>query len=66
MAALPALITVDQFRQLPNDGRAYELHHGEVVCVTRPKAKHFKLQCHLVDLFNVKGRGYGLPTGGRI
>ncbi|MDR3699197.1 MAG: Uma2 family endonuclease [Candidatus Sulfopaludibacter sp.] len=31
MAALPNLITVEQFRQMPDDGRAYELHHGEVV-----------------------------------
>ena len=37
MAALPALITVEQFRQMKGDGRAYELRHGEVVFVTRPR-----------------------------
>ncbi len=50
MAALPNLITVEQFRQMPDDGRAYELHHGEVVTVTRPKAKHYHLQWQLVRL----------------
>jgi Uma2 family endonuclease len=59
MAALPALITVEQFRQLPDDGRAYELHHGEVVCVTRPKSKHFKMQCHTVEVLQRKVRGFG-------
>jgi hypothetical protein len=44
MAALPDLITVQQFRRMPDDGRAYELHHGEVVALTRPKAKHYNLQ----------------------
>ena len=39
MAALPDLITVEQFRQMPDDGRTYELHHGEVVAATRPGAK---------------------------
>src|SRR5579872_6734229 len=59
MAALPALITVEQFRQMPDDGRAYELHHGEVVSVTRPKSKHFKLQCRLVKLMQPKTREFG-------
>jgi Uma2 family endonuclease len=39
MAALLDLITVQQFRQMPDDGNAY-LHHGEVVAVTRPKARY--------------------------
>ena len=35
MAALPSLITVEEFREMPDSGEyAYELHHGEVVAVT--------------------------------
>jgi Uma2 family endonuclease len=59
MAALPDLITVAQFRQLPDDGRAYELQHGEVVCVTRPKAKHYQLQRRLVRLLEQKLAAFG-------
>ena len=51
MAALPDLITVEQFRQLPESGEfAYELHHGEVVAMTRPIAAHWDLQLRLMDL----------------
>src|SRR5579884_2698142 len=59
MAALPALVTVEQFRQMPEDGNAYELRHGEVVPVTRPKAKHYKLQCHLADLLASGSTSFG-------
>jgi hypothetical protein len=35
MAALPDLITVAQFRQMPEGGEcSYELHHGEVVATS--------------------------------
>jgi Uma2 family endonuclease len=61
MAALPDLITVEHFRQMPEDGRAYELHHGEVVCVSQPKAKHYNMQEHLVGLFRAK-----LPGSWRV
>jgi len=48
MAALPDLITVAQFQQLPeHNDSLYELHHGEVVALTRPKSKHAKLQRRL-------------------
>ncbi len=50
MAALPNLITVEQFRQMPDDGRVYELHYGELVAVTPPKAKHYHLQRRLMHL----------------
>src|SRR5580658_4135661 len=51
MAALPDLITVEQFRQLPESGEfAYELQHGEVVPMTRPRAAHWDLQMRLMDL----------------
>jgi Uma2 family endonuclease len=59
MAALPALITVAQYHQLPDDGNLYELHHGEVVLVTRPKPKHYKLQIRFVRLLESKLRKFG-------
>ncbi|MGB7763043.1 MAG: Uma2 family endonuclease [Bryobacteraceae bacterium] len=59
MAALPDLITVQQFRRMPDDGRAYELHHGEVVTVTRPKAKHYHLQRRFVRLLENRLAGFG-------
>jgi Uma2 family endonuclease len=55
MAALPDLITVAQYRQLPEDGGAvYELHHGEVVVLSHPKPWHWRLQERLVDLLKPK------------
>ncbi|HEY2017386.1 MAG TPA: Uma2 family endonuclease, partial [Bryobacteraceae bacterium] len=50
MAALPNLVTVEQFRNMPDDGRRYELRHGEVVLVGYPKEKHYSAQERLVDL----------------
>src|ERR1022692_198635 len=61
MAALPNLITVEQFRQMPEDGGAYELHQGEVVGVSQPKAKHYNMQEHLVRLLVAK-----LPGSWRV
>ncbi len=60
MAALPDIITVEQFRQLPEGGEyAYELHHGEVVAVTRPRASHAKLQLWLSRLLATKLKAFG-------
>ena len=59
MAALPSLTTVAQYRQLPYDGNLYELHHGEVVVVTRPKSKRYKLQLRLIRLLEPKLRKFG-------
>ena len=60
MAALPDLITVAQFRQMPEGGESsYELHHGEVVAVTRPRARHWKLQLRLTRLLEMKLKGFG-------
>src|ERR1017187_2851062 len=59
MAALPDLITVQQFRRMQDDGRAYELHHGEVVAVTRPKAKHYNLQRRFVRLLENRLARFG-------
>jgi Uma2 family endonuclease len=60
MAALPSLLTVAQFRELPEGGEfEYELHHGEVVALTRPKARHYSMQVHLQDLLAPKLRNFG-------
>lgn len=59
MAALPDLITVAQFRELPeNEAYIYELHHGEVVAVARPKYWHIDLQNHLKDLLSSRLPGF--------
>jgi Uma2 family endonuclease len=63
MAAFPDLITVAQFRQLPEDGAfAYELHHGVVVASTLPKARHSNLQHRLWSLLGPKLAGFGVVT----
>ena len=60
MAALPDLITVAQFRQLPEGGEfAYELHYGVLVAVTRPKARHLELQHRLLFRLGPKLAGFG-------
>jgi len=59
MAALPQLISVEQFRQLPDSEYAYELHHGEVVAMTRPKHRHLNLQLQLFELLKPKLKSFG-------
>ena len=59
MAALPDLITVEQFRQMPEDGRRYELQHGDVVEVTLPKTKHHKVQRRFLRLLEDRLAGFG-------
>ncbi len=51
MATTNGLMTVEQFRQLPEDaGPVYhELRNGEVVAVARPKLKHALIQSRLRD-----------------
>lgn len=54
-------MTVEEFRALPEpaDAITYELHHGELFAVTRPKSKHFviqyRLQLLLLDLARSRG-----------
>jgi Uma2 family endonuclease len=63
MAALPDLITVAQYRQLPEHGEfVYELHHGEVVAMTQPKLGHSKLQLRIMRLLEPKLRSFGEVT----
>ncbi|SPF38656.1 conserved hypothetical protein [Candidatus Sulfopaludibacter sp. SbA4] len=54
MAALPGLITIEQFDKLEDDGRRYELHYGEVVSRGYPKQKYYNLQKRLVDLLEAR------------
>src|ERR1035438_3815628 len=62
MATLPALMTVEQFQELPLDRGpvVHELHHGEVVTLTRPKAKHYRLQTRLLDLLRPRTEHLGV------
>jgi Uma2 family endonuclease len=59
MAALPHLISVEQFRQLPKGESLYELHYGEVVTLTRPRARHWKLQLRLSRLLEPRLKAFG-------
>lgn len=60
MAALPNLLTVEEFRELPESGEyVYELHHGEVVAMTRPRAGHWLVQLRLVELLQPKVAAFG-------
>ena len=53
MATSTALVTVEAFRQMTDPpGIRLELHNGEVVHVTRPAHKHFKIQKRLTRIFN--------------
>jgi Uma2 family endonuclease len=60
MAALPNMLTVAEFRELPEGGEfTYELHHGEVVSMTRPKVRHSKVQRRLMLLLTPKLADFG-------
>ena len=60
MAALPELITVTHFRRSrENVADRYELRHGAVVAVTRPKARHWRLQVRLSRLLERKLERFG-------
>ena len=62
MAVGTSLVTIAQFRMLPEDsGPVYhELRHGEVVTVTRPKLGHFLIQSRLVALLTPVTQESGL------
>jgi Uma2 family endonuclease len=48
------LMTVAEYKQIPEHNEAfyYELHHGELVKVCHPKAKHFNTQWRLFELLS--------------
>jgi Uma2 family endonuclease len=51
MATTTGLMTVEQYRELPETGPFYyELRKGELVQVSRPKLKHIKIQRRLREL----------------
>ena len=57
----PVLMTVEQYRQMPNrDDVIQELHWGMVVTLTRPTMGHAKLQSHLVRLLRPKAERLGV------
>ena len=59
-AAEPLLLTVAQYRQLPDrEDVRQELHWGQVVILTRPKMRHSRIQYRLVELLRpmVEGKG---------
>ena len=59
-AADPLLITVEQYRQIPErEDVIQELHWGQLVNLTRPKARHVKLQSRLVRLLRPKAEHLG-------
>jgi len=49
MATLPSL-SVERFRNMPDDGRRYELHYGEMVEVGYPKQKYYDMQERLIEV----------------
>jgi len=55
------MITVDQYRQLPDrEDVVQELHRGTVVTLTRPRMKHLKLQSRLARLLRPKAERLGI------
>lgn len=60
-AAEPLLLTVEQYRQLPDrEDVLQELHWGQVVTLTRPKMRHSRLQYRLVELLRAKAGVKGI------
>jgi Uma2 family endonuclease len=60
-AVEPLLMTVEQYRELPDrEDVAPELHWGQVVLLTRPKMKHAKLQSRLVRLLRPRTEHLGV------
>jgi len=61
VAAEPLLMTVDQYRQLPDrEDVVQELHWGMVVTMSRPKMRHAKLQSRLARLLRPKAEHLGV------
>jgi Uma2 family endonuclease len=54
------LMSVDEYCEFPErEDVVQELHCGEVVHLTRPKMKHTRLQCRLVELLRPLAVGRG-------
>ena len=60
-AANPVLMTVDEYRRLPDrEDVIQELHWGMVVTLSRPKMRHAKLQSRLVRVLRPKAEHLGV------
>ena len=60
-AAEPVLMTVEQYRQMPDrEDVIQELHWGMVVTLTRPKMRHARLQSRLARLLRPKAEHLGI------
>ena len=60
-AAEPLLLTVEQYRQLPDrQDVLQELHWGQVVSLTRPKMRHSRIQYRLLELLRPMVQGKGI------
>jgi Uma2 family endonuclease len=64
MATTTRLMTVEQFQRLPEDcgETCHELHHGEVVTLTRPKHKHARIQKRLEGLLEIAAGEQGVVS----
>ena len=56
-----ALLTYSDYAALPDDGRRYELHHGELSVTQAPGTRHQRAIVFLITLLNehVRSRGLG-------
>ena len=56
-----ALLTYSDYAALPDDGRGYELHHGELSVTPTPGTRHQEAIVNLVGLLlqHVRSRGLG-------
>jgi Uma2 family endonuclease len=56
-----ALLTYSDYAALPDDGRRYELHHGELSVTPAPGTRHQRAIVFLITLLNehVRSRGLG-------
>lgn len=60
-AASPVLMTVEEYRYLPDrEDVIQELHWGMVVNLTRPKMKHARVQMNLVEILRPKVKHIGV------
>jgi Uma2 family endonuclease len=53
------LTTVAEYRLLPDDGKLYELHFGEVVSLEYPRHRHQMLRRKIADLLEAKLHKFG-------
>jgi Uma2 family endonuclease len=60
LATTTGLMTVEQYRELPETGPFYyELHQGELVQVSRPKAGHIRIQERIRRMLDAAFGGRG-------